>query len=98
MTVDEITVLAEQDQPVRPSRLRRWRGPIGATILFVIIIAAWQAAVSAGLVHAVKRGRERYYHLNPEPLEELTEWLRPFERYWRQRLSDLANVMEERDR
>src|SRR5690606_3288529 len=53
MTVDEITVLAEQDQPVRPSRLRRWRGPIGATILFVIIIAAWQAAVSAGLVHAV---------------------------------------------
>lgn len=52
----------------------------------------------AGLVHAVKRGRERYYHLNPEPLEELTEWLRPFERYWRQRLSDLANVMEERNR
>jgi DNA-binding transcriptional ArsR family regulator len=49
----------------------------------------------AALVRAVKRGRERYYHLNPEPLEELTEWLRPFERYWRQRLSDLANLLEE---
>lgn len=49
----------------------------------------------ASLVRAVKRGRERYYHLNPEPLEELTEWLRPFERYWRARLSDLARIVED---
>lgn len=49
----------------------------------------------ASLVIGVKRGRERHYHLNPEPLGELTEWLRPFERYWRDRLSDLAQLMEE---
>ncbi len=48
----------------------------------------------ASLVVGVKRGRERHYHLNPEPLAELTEWLRPFERYWRARLSDLAHLME----
>jgi DNA-binding transcriptional ArsR family regulator len=48
----------------------------------------------AGLVVGVKRGRERHYHLNPAPLAELTEWLHPFERYWRDRLSDLAHLME----
>ncbi len=48
----------------------------------------------ASLVVGVKRGRERHYHLNPEPLSELTEWLHPFERYWRDRLSDLAHLME----
>ena len=41
----------------------------------------------ASLVLGVKRGRERYHHLNPEPLEELNDWLRRFERYWRDRLS-----------
>lgn len=49
-------------------------------------------------MRAVRRGRERLYHLDPQPLEELTDWLRPFERYWRQRLADLAQLMEERNR
>ncbi len=49
----------------------------------------------ASLVVGVKRGRERHYHLNPEPLAELTEWLHPFERYWRDRLSDLARLLED---
>ena len=51
---------------------------------------------TASLVVAVKRGRERIYHLNPEPLGEITDWLHPFERYWRARLTDLANVLEDR--
>jgi DNA-binding transcriptional ArsR family regulator len=51
----------------------------------------------ASLVLAVKRGRERSYHLNPEPLAALDDWLRPFERYWRDRLSDLAHLLEEPD-
>jgi DNA-binding transcriptional ArsR family regulator len=49
----------------------------------------------ASLVVGVKRGRERHYHLNPEPLAELTEWLHPFERYWRDRLTDLAHLVED---
>jgi DNA-binding transcriptional ArsR family regulator len=52
----------------------------------------------AELVQRVKRGRESHYHLNPEPLGELDAWLRPFERYWRARLSDLAKITEERHR
>jgi DNA-binding transcriptional ArsR family regulator len=52
----------------------------------------------ADLVQRVKRGRESHYHLNPEPLGELEAWLRPFERYWRARLADLAKITEERHR
>jgi DNA-binding transcriptional ArsR family regulator len=52
----------------------------------------------ASLVVGVKRGRERYFHLNPEPLGELNAWLRPFERYWRDRLSDLSRLLEDRNR
>ena len=54
-----------------------------------------QLLEKAGLVVAVKRGRERHYHLNPEPLAAVSDWLQPFERYWRDRLSDLAQITEE---
>lgn len=51
--------IQEAPAPVREERgrgrrgLRRWRGPIGASILFVAIIASWHAAVASGLVHEV---------------------------------------------
>ena len=48
----------------------------------------------ASLVVGVQQGRERHYHLNPEPLGELNAWLRPFERYWRARLTDLDREWE----
>jgi DNA-binding transcriptional ArsR family regulator len=49
----------------------------------------------AGLVREEPRGRHRYYHLAPEPLAEIQEWLHPFERYWRGRLTDLKTMLEE---
>lgn len=52
----------------------------------------------ASLVVGVQQGRERLYHLNPAPLDELSTWLRPFERYWRDRLTDLRRLMEDQDR
>ena len=42
-------------------------------------------------------GRERRYHLRAEPLAEVTDWLHPFERYWRDRLSTLSDLLEEPD-
>jgi DNA-binding transcriptional ArsR family regulator len=50
---------------------------------------------SAGLVTEDVRGRERHYALAAQPLTEVGEWLQPFERYWRGRLSDLARFVEE---
>ena len=51
----------------------------------------------AGLVHGEVTGRERHYHLTAEPLAQLHDWLHPFERYWRDRLRSLADVLEEDD-
>ena len=49
----------------------------------------------AVLVDLEVRGRERYYHLTAEQLAAVSDWLHPFERYWRDRLRTLADVLEE---
>jgi DNA-binding transcriptional ArsR family regulator len=51
----------------------------------------------AELVREQPRGRERHYHLAAGPLAEVDAWLHPFERYWRQRLRDLADVLDEQE-
>jgi DNA-binding transcriptional ArsR family regulator len=48
----------------------------------------------AQLVREEPRGRHRYYHLAAEPLADVQDWLHPFERYWRQRLAALRDVVE----
>jgi DNA-binding transcriptional ArsR family regulator len=40
-------------------------------------------------------GRQRRYHLATEPLEQVSEWLHPFERFWRERLRALADLVED---
>jgi DNA-binding transcriptional ArsR family regulator len=52
---------------------------------------------NAGLVREEPRGRHRYYHLEPAPLEELGTWLHPFEHYWRTRMSALSDVLDDQD-
>ncbi|MCM6774285.1 metalloregulator ArsR/SmtB family transcription factor [Nocardia sp. CDC159] len=47
-----------------------------------------------GLVAEEKRGRYRYYRVEPQPLHELQTWLDPFERFWRARLRDLGTVLD----
>jgi DNA-binding transcriptional ArsR family regulator len=49
----------------------------------------------AGLVTDEAQGRRRIYRLTAEPLAELGEWLHPFEKFWRARLSELAEAAEE---
>jgi len=51
----------------------------------------------AGLVTSKKIGRETRYSLQPEPLQELQEWLSFFEIYWDNKLSALKNFVETDD-
>jgi DNA-binding transcriptional ArsR family regulator len=51
----------------------------------------------AGLVRDEAVGRERHYHLIAAPLAEVGHWLSPFERYWRDRLTSLAELLDEED-
>jgi DNA-binding transcriptional ArsR family regulator len=49
----------------------------------------------ARLVSERRAGRERRYELEAGPLMELREWLDPYERFWRERLTALRDVLEE---
>jgi DNA-binding transcriptional ArsR family regulator len=52
----------------------------------------------ARLVRDERRGRERYYHLDPARLNEVDEWLQPFARYWRERMQALEAILDEEER
>ncbi|MBZ4396250.1 metalloregulator ArsR/SmtB family transcription factor [Myxococcus sp. MISCRS1] len=56
-----------------------------------------QVLRKASLVREEPRGRERFYHLDPRPLSEVGGWLETFERYWKQRLGDLEQLLDEED-
>ena len=49
----------------------------------------------AGLVVDERRGRQRLYRVNAEPLAEVAAWLHPYEEFWRGRLADLRRLLDE---
>jgi DNA-binding transcriptional ArsR family regulator len=51
----------------------------------------------AGLVDERKVGRQRLYRLEAVPLREVEAWLHPFERFWREKFSDLSDVLDRMD-
>jgi DNA-binding transcriptional ArsR family regulator len=51
----------------------------------------------AGLVSERKDGRLRYYSLQAEPLQEVSQWLSPYERFWRERLTRLRDLLDEEE-
>jgi DNA-binding transcriptional ArsR family regulator len=54
-----------------------------------------QVLRKAKLVKEEPRGRERYYHLDPQPLAEVEAWLTAFTRYRDQRMMALEEVLKE---
>lgn len=52
----------------------------------------------AGLVVALKRGREKLHYLNPVPIDEIyARWVAKFERSRLQALTNLKRALEETD-
>src|SRR5271170_5081620 len=50
---------------------------------------------SAGIVHSVRAGRESLFELNPEPLEEMRQYLDFVSKQWDQALSRLKSLVED---
>lgn len=48
----------------------------------------------ANLVSGKKVGREKIYHLHPEPLKEVKQWISYYEQFWNNKLSILKHVVE----
>lgn len=82
--------------------LLRAEGPLLAGDIVARLPAISQPAVSkhlrilreTGLVRAVPAGRERAYHLNPDALRQVAEWLRHYEVLWETRLATLKELAE----
>ena len=49
----------------------------------------------AHLVVEHKRGRHRYYQLNPGPLKAVDSWLQHYRRFWEMNLASLKAFVEE---
>ena len=48
----------------------------------------------AGLVSVRVDAQRRWYELNPAPLAELDSWLRPYRRFWSDRLDALEHHLD----
>lgn len=48
----------------------------------------------AGLVSETRSGRQRLYRLEAAPLHDVQEWLSPFERFWREKLGNLRDLLD----
>ena len=46
------------------------------------------------LVKARKEGRERFYRINPEPLNEVYKWLEFYNKFWDEKLNSLKSFIE----
>jgi len=53
--------------------------------------------LDAGLVTEARRGRQRHYAVRPEPLQDLQQWLTPYERFWRAELTGLSAFLDEKE-
>lgn len=51
--------------------------------------------IISGLVEVRRMGRERMHFLDPTPLHELEDWLKPYAQAWDRRLERLQQRLEE---
>jgi DNA-binding transcriptional ArsR family regulator len=52
--------------------------------------------LDAGLVSEQRHGRERHYHLLPERLGPVREWIAKYEQFWDDRLQRLQKLLSKR--
>jgi len=54
--------------------------------------------LDAGLVSEKRHGRERRYHLVPERLGPVREWIAHYDRFWDERLNRLQKLVARKDK
>ena len=50
--------------------------------------------LDAGLVTESRSGRQRYYAVRADPLQDLVRWLSPYEQFWRGRFTTLRELLD----
>jgi len=83
-----LRILANEEMPI--SKIAS-SFPISRTA----IVKHLHILAEADLVRAKKQGREKLYMLQPEPLNEVKEWISYYEQFWNNKLSVLKHLVEE---
>jgi DNA-binding transcriptional ArsR family regulator len=52
----------------------------------------------ANLVTEQRQGRQRMYHLNPEPLRDMDQWLQTYRSFWTMNLANLKRHLEQKEK
>lgn len=52
--------------------------------------------LKTNLVNSRQEGRERYYNINVEPLNEVQDWLKFYDKFWDKKLNALKNYLEKK--
>jgi DNA-binding transcriptional ArsR family regulator len=52
---------------------------------------------AVGLVSLTERGRENYYHLEPEGLKQIAQWVAHYERFWLGKLDALEGYLKRKE-
>jgi len=53
-----------------------------------------QILTECELLEQEQNGREIYYHINPQKMREVSDFIEPFRKMWEQRFSKLESVMK----
>lgn len=53
-----------------------------------------QILTECELLNQEQNGREMYYHLNPNKLKEITDFIEPFQKMWDDRFNKLEDIMK----
>ena len=103
MTAPGADVFRAVSDPTRRAILDRLaEGPAPATSLQAGFQMS-QPAISqhlrvlreAGLVGVRRQGRYRHYHLRPEKLRAVHDWVETYRRFWDERLDALGQYLDE---
>lgn len=98
---DVFSAVADPTRRMLLERLRR-EGPQSVSDLAGPLPISRQAVTKhldtltdSGLIRQRRQGRQRLHELNPQPLREIDDWLRPYAELWDQALSRLQKHLEE---
>jgi len=47
-----------------------------------------------GLLQQEQNGREMYYHINPQKMKEVDDFIEPFRKMWDERFNTLESIMK----
>lgn len=53
-----------------------------------------QILTECELLKQEQKGREIYYHFNPEKMQEITAFIEPFQKMWEGRFNKLEDIMK----